>query len=630
MTKLTDLLFKHWKAKDFRPMQKEICISILENNDTLALLPTGGGKSLCYQLPSLLFEGSTLVISPLISLMQDQVAQANAKGIKSMAFNATQSLDKQLDNAAFGQYKLLYCSPEKAQNALFLARLSQLNIQCIAVDEAHCISQWGNDFRPAFREIKNLREKLPKVPIIAVTASATPAVIKDIKEQLALNNPREFKTSFARKNIAISIENTQDKFGSLLRTFQNNNASSIIYCSSRRETEEVNQLLNSSGIKATYFHGGLSAQQKQDRLLAWQEENIQIIVATNAFGMGIDKGNVGLVVHLTIPASLEHYYQEIGRAGRNGERAKAIAYFSPGDEQRLIQQFLRQLPSPEFIQKCYKSLCNYLIIGHGEGIEQEWRLSFQDFCQAYQFNPKKVDACITLFDQASIFHRINTNRQNASCRIITSPAQFKLELEKAPPSHSKVLQIIGREYAGIFERETIIDLDLIVRKSNLSFSTLINVMEHYKQQKLLLFNYATSDLHLIGIKPRDDKYTLNQLLRNTAQIHTAKKEKLNSILTFVKQDDICKQIELLAYFGESITEKCSLCNAKECLPEGKEIPIEDIAVQILNYLERGPIATHQLKVSLPHLSVEELAEGLAWLERQQKIKTNALAQIMKL
>ena len=630
MTKLIDLLSKYWKADEFRPMQEEICTSILAKKDTLALLPTGGGKSLCYQLPSLLFEGPTLVISPLISLMQDQVAQANAKGIKSMALNANQSLDNQLDNAAFGRYKLLYCSPEKAQNSLFLARLSQLNIQCIAVDEAHCISQWGNDFRPAFREIKSLREKLPKVPVIALTASATPAVIIDIKEQLTLDDPNEFKTSFARENIALTFENTQDKYGSILRTFHGIKTPAIIYCSSRRETEEVNQLLNTNGIKATYFHGGLTAQQKQDRLFAWQQEQKLVMVATNAFGMGIDKGNIGLVVHLTIPASLEHYYQEIGRAGRNGNNAKAIAYFSPGDEQRLIQQYLGQLPTPEFIQKCYKSLCNYLIIGHGEGVEQEWRLSFQDFCRAYKFSPKKVDACITLFDQASIFHRINTNRQDASCQIICSPTQFKLELEKAPLSHSKVLQFIGREYAGVFERETTIDLDLITRKSKVSFSTLIDVMEHYKQQELLSFNYASSDIHLIGIKPRDDKHTLNELLKNTELIYTAKKEKINSMLSFAKQQNRCKQKELLAYFGESITISCKLCSANECVPIKKEIPIKDIAAQILDFVEQGPLATHQLKVSLPHLSVAELAEGLAWLERQQKIKTNALAQIIKL
>lgn len=629
MTKLNELLFNHWKTREFRPKQLEICSSILAKQDTLALLPTGGGKSLCYQLPSLLFEGSTLVISPLIALMQDQVAQANAKGIKSMAFNATQSIDKQLDNAAFGKYKLLYCSPEKVQNPLFLARLTQLNICCIAVDEAHCISQWGNDFRPAFRKIKTLRKQIPEIPIIALTASATSAVLKDIKTQLELKAPKVFRTSFARKNIALKVENSEDKYGEILRTLNLTPTPTIIYCSSRRETEQINQLLNSNGINATYFHGGLNSNQKQDKLLAWQSERVQVMAATNAFGMGIDKGNVGLIIHLTPPASLEHYYQEIGRAGRNGEKAKAIVFFGAGDEQRLTQQYLGQLPTVEFIQKCYKSLCNFLEIGHGEGLAQEWRLSFQDFCHTYKLAPKKVDACLSLFDQGSIFHRINTNKQNASCRIICSPTQFKLELEKAPRSHSIVLQLIGRVYAGIFEHEVNLDLDLIARKSKLPFGTLIDVLEHYKQQELLVFNYATTDIHLIGITARDDKRTLRELLRNTQLIRNAKKEKLARMLAFVRAENLCKQKDLLTYFGEEITESCGQCSAKECRSIKGSIPLESITAQIMDNIERKPLATHELKLSLPHLSVEELAEGLEWLLKQKKIKKNAFAQITK-
>ncbi len=311
------------------------------------------------------------------------------------------------------------------------------------------------------------------------------------------------------------------------------------------------------------------------------------------------------------------------------KKRKAIVFFGPGDEQRLVQQYLGQLPTTEFIQNCYKSLCNYLEIGHGEGIEQEWHLSFQDFCATYQYPPKKVDACLSLLDQGSIFHRMNTNKQNASCHLRCSPSQFKLELEKAPSSHSTILQLLGRAYAGIFKHEVNIDLDLIVRKSKLPFGVLIEILEHYKQQGILSFNYAMTDIHLIGITARDDQYTLRELLRNTQSIYAAKKERLTRMLDFIQAEDQCKQKDLLTYFGESVTESCGQCSAAECRSNDEKTPLATITAQIMEYVEREPLATHQLKLSLPHLSMEELAEGLEWLMKQQKIKKNALAQITK-
>ena len=619
------LLKRHWKVDAFRPQQREICESILSGRDSLVLLPTGGGKSLCYQLPSLLFNGPTLVISPLISLMQDQVAQANARGIKSMALGSQQQLDQQLDNAAYGNYKLIYCSPEKLQNKQFTARLTQLNIHCIAVDEAHCISQWGNDFRPAFLKIKNLRNLLPQVPIIALTATATPQVVNDIATSLALNDPALFQSSFARNNISIAIDQSGDKLGRIHQVLKDEKFASIVYCSSRRETQSTQQFLHAKGLKADFFHGGLSEVEKKDKLLAWQSNQVPIMVATNAFGMGIDKEDVGVVVHLNLPASLEYYYQEIGRAGRGGNPAKAILLFQPQDAERVKQQYLAQLPSKQVLEKCYKKLCNYLNIGYGEGFEQSWELSFSDFCSTYSLPAKQAASCLQLFDQASIFQYTQSNKREAKLQFLCSVSQFKREIETAKRTESILFQTIARLYPGIFEHEIKIDLDRIVEKSQLSFAVAVKLLANYHEQAFLHFSYAKYDVKLTGLVPREDNYSLRPLLEDLHLLHRVKKEKIDAIVAFAQNNADCKQQELLAYFGEQQKANCGSCSAASC-DKKAEINLPELQKKILVLLQENPLSAHELKLSLAGEESQQLGLLLETLESTGKIKKNTFDQ----
>lgn len=626
--RLHTLLKKHWKVDHFRPHQEQICEALLAGKDTLALLPTGGGKSLCYQLPALCFSGPTLIISPLISLMQDQVAQANARGIKSMAFGTHQPLDQQLDNAVYGNYKLLYCSPEKLQNYLFMQRLDQLNISCIAVDEAHCISQWGSDFRPAFRKINGIRERLPHLPLIALTASATPKVLDDIKKTLQLKNPEEFKASFERSNITLQVQNAPDKIGELLRILHTSETPTIVYCSSRKETEKIAQCLRDQGHQAEYFHGGLNAQTKQDNLLAWQQSKKQIMVATNAFGMGIDKEDVGLVIHMNLPASLEHYYQEIGRAGRNGHPAQAILFYGESDGKRAKKQYLESFPNSNDIEYCYKQLCNYLSIAYGEGKDQHYYINFLDFCSRYQLTPKKADNCLILLDQASIFQRSIANKQRAFCQVTCSRNSFQRELEMTSNANATILATLVRSYPGIFDQTLEIDLDLLAKKARLNFSTLFSSLTHYHKLDLLAFTYNQYDIELVGLVPREKKYTLRPLLENFRQLRKIKENNLNAMISYAQNQKVCKQQQLLSYFGETKEDVCNQCSSISCPTIEEAMDSSQLATLLLKILKNGPLSAHQLKLSLPDHPATEIAKALEWLEEHNQIERNTFDQIM--
>jgi ATP-dependent DNA helicase RecQ len=405
MTEALQLLKKYWNHDYFRGLQAEIIENVLAQKDTFAQLPTGGGKSICYQIPALAQDGLTLVISPLVSLIKDQVENLQQKGIKAIGLTGGISSDEVsnlLDNCQYGNYKLLYLSPERLQSDWILDRLKNLSINLIAVDEAHCISQWGNDFRPAYLKITNLKEHFPKTPILALTASATPRVKLDILKILKIEDAVIFEKSFDRDNIAYMVFDVEDKLYRMVQILQKNPEPSIVYVRNRKSCLEISRQLQQSGISATYYHGGLSSSEKNKNMTLWTSEKVQVIVATNAFGMGIDKGNVKTVIHIQLPDSMESYYQEAGRCGRNGQKAFAILLNSPSDYRHAEGQFLAVLPDKEFLTKVYKKLNSYFKIGYGEGINESFMFNLNEFCAQYQFPVLKTFNAIQFLDRQGI------------------------------------------------------------------------------------------------------------------------------------------------------------------------------------------------------------------------------------
>ena len=400
-----ETLKKYWNHEAFRSSQDEIILSVLAGKDTFGLMPTGGGKSICFQVPAMMMDGICLVISPLIALMKDQVANLQKRDIKAMAIVGGVSTDDLLillDNCLHGNFKFLYMSPERLQNDFVLERLKNLPINLIAIDEAHCVSQWGHDFRPAYLKINLLKEHFEKVPFLVLTASATKRVKDDIIVQLKLDKPAVFEKSFARPNIAYMVFEVEDKTFRIEQILKKNPESSIIYVRNRKACLDISTQLQSLGFSATYYHGGLSIKEKDKNMQAWMTETAQVIVATNAFGMGIDKANVRTIIHVQIPENIENYYQEAGRAGRNGEKAFAVLLTSQSDKIHSSQQFLGSLPDKIFLKEMYIKLCNYFRIGINEGLDVEFSFNLNQFCARYNFPILKTFNAMQFLDNQGI------------------------------------------------------------------------------------------------------------------------------------------------------------------------------------------------------------------------------------
>jgi ATP-dependent DNA helicase RecQ len=399
------ILQKYWQHDTFRSLQKEIIDSVLSSQDTFALMPTGGGKSICFQIPALMSEGICLVISPLVALMKDQVANLQNRGVKAIALTGGINQDEiinLLDNCQFGNYKFLYVSPERLQSDWILDRIKNLSINLITIDEAHCVSQWGHDFRPAYLKISELKKHFPKIPFLALTATATPRVKEDIISELGMHNPAQFEKSFARKNIAYMVFEVEDKLFRIEQILKKNPQPSIIYVRNRKSCLEISNQLQTLGFKATYYHGGLTSREKDKNMQLWMEEKVQVIVATNAFGMGIDKPNVKTVIHIQLPENIENYYQEAGRSGRNGEKAFAVLLTSPSDSIQAESQFINILPDKAFLTSVYIKLCNYFQIAYGEGINEEFMFNLNHFCHKYSFPTLKTFNTIRFLDSQGI------------------------------------------------------------------------------------------------------------------------------------------------------------------------------------------------------------------------------------
>ncbi|AYN05048.1 ATP-dependent DNA helicase RecQ [Flavobacterium sp. 140616W15] len=589
------ILQKYWKHDRFRPLQNEIIDSVLEGQDTFALLPTGGGKSICFQVPSMMKEGICLVISPLIALMKDQVANLQKRDIKAIALTGginTEEIINLLDNCQFGNYKFLYLSPERLQSDWILDRVKNLPINFIAIDEAHCVSQWGHDFRPAYLKISELKKFFPKIPFLALTATATPRVIEDIKTELGLKDTKLFQQSFARENIAYMVFEVEDKLYRTEQILKKNPQPSIIYVRNRKSCLTISAQLESLGFKATYYHGGLTTKEKDKNMQLWMTEKAQVIVATNAFGMGIDKPNVKTVIHTQLPENIENYYQESGRAGRNGEKSFSVLLTSASDTANAESQFIQNLADKKFLTAMYIKLCNYFRIAYGEGIDEEFSFNLNRFCHKYDFPTLKTYNALQFLDRQGII----TLSQGFSEKITM---QFLIESKEViryismNPNDEEIILAILRTYPGIYEMKTPFNLQLIAKKSSSSEAEVHTVLQKLKEKEIIEYNSKNNDATILFNEIREDALTINRIAKYLEKQNNLKKDQLKSVLDYVNEHKTCKSKLILEYFGEKTTTDCGICSY--CITKKAKKSKNSIAQDILDLLKNEELSSRDIQ-----------------------------------
>ena len=562
MPEAVALLQKYWKHDKFRSLQKEIISSVLNGHDTFALMPTGGGKSVCFQIPALMNDGICLVISPLVALMKDQVANLQKRNIKAIALTGgirSEEMIDLLDNCQFGNYKFLYLSPERLQSDWILDRIKNLPINLITIDEAHCVSQWGHDFRPAYLKISELKKHFPKIPFLALTATATPRVKKDIITQLGLHDAKIFEKSFARENIAYMVFEVEDKIFRIDQILKKNPQPSIIYVRNRKSCLDISSQLQSLGFKATYYHGGLTSREKDKNMQSWMEEEVQVIVATNAFGMGIDKANVKTVIHIQLPENLENYYQEAGRAGRNGERAFALLLTSPSDNIQAESQFINILPDKKFLNLMYIKLNNYFQIAYGEGINEQFTFNLHHFCLKYEFPTLKTYNALQFLDRQGIITLSQEFSEKITLQFLI-PSKEVMRYMSLNQNDEEIILAILRTYPGIYEMQTAFNVQLIAKKSNHKESEVLAVLYKLKEKEIIDYHSKNNDATILFNEVREDERTISRVSKHLENQNQLKKDQLQAVIHYVNEKSVCKNKLILNYFGEKTTIDCGICS----------------------------------------------------------------------
>lgn len=612
------ILQKYWKHDQFRSLQNEIIDSVVSGKDTLAILPTGGGKSICFQVPAMMKEGICLVISPLVALMKDQVANLQARDIKAIALTGgirSEEMIDLLDNCQFGNYKFLYLSPERLQSDWILDRIKNLPIHLIAIDEAHCVSQWGHDFRPAYLKISDLKKHFQKVPFLALTATATPRVKEDIITETGLQNPQLFQKSFARDNIAYMVIEAEDKLYKIEQILKKNPQPSIIYVRNRRSCIDISTQLQSLGFKATFYHGGLSPKEKDKNMALWMQEDAQVMVATNAFGMGIDKANVKTVIHIQLPDNIENYYQESGRAGRNGEKAFAVLLTSPSDTLQAENQFLLNLPDKPFLNSVYIKLCNYFQIAYGEGINEQFSFNLNHFCLKYNFPTLKTYNAIQFLDRQGIISLSQEFSEKISMQFLI-PSKEVIRYISLNPNDEEIILTILRAYPGIYDMQTAFNLDFIAKKSNHKVNEVQAVLHKLKEKDIIDYHAKNNDASLIFNEIREDERTINRVAKYLERQNQLKKEQLQSVLHYSNDKQNCKNRLILAYFGEKTKEDCGICSY--CITK-KKVPsnTQSLSDAILQLLETEELNSREIqeRTQSDSATVIELLQDLLQQER---------------
>ncbi|MFN3755884.1 MAG: ATP-dependent DNA helicase RecQ [Flavobacterium sp.] len=588
------LLEKHWGHSTFRNLQKEVIEALYEGNDVLAIMPTGGGKSVCFQVPALMTEGICLVVSPLIALIKDQVEQLQNKGIKALSITGGYQHDELVtifDNAMFGNYKFLYLSPERLEQDWVLEKIKNLPINYLVVDEAHCVSQWGHDFRPSFLKIKRVRELMPKIPMIALTATATPRVKEDIIAQLNLKEVKIYKSSFARENLIFKIIKTEDKWFRLVEILRDSTGSAIVYVRNRKACHEISNSLIKSGIPSTLYHGGLSMRDKEKNRKDWMQNTFRVVVATNAFGMGIDKPNVRNVIHMQLPENLENYYQEAGRAGRDGETASATLLYSQYDAAQTKSQFLNSLPDKVSLQTTFIKLCNYFGIAYGEGIHEKHPFNLQKFCDKYQLPVAKTYQSMLFLDRQGII----TFTQEYSEKVTI---KFKVESKEViryvslHPNQEEVIMALLRTYSGVYEMSVAINLSLIARKAVTSEDQVLTILHAMENSELIELNSKNNDAGITLNEVREDERTVNRTLKYLQSQNDLKRQQIESVIAYAENENRCLNQILMDYFGEQTKVSCGKCS--NCFNEKNKLQFKTVKTLILESLEEKPLNSREL------------------------------------
>ncbi len=623
-----EILKEYWGYSAFRPLQEEIIGAVLAQKNTVALLPTGGGKSICFQVPALLLKGVCIVISPLTALMEDQVIRLQEKGIKAMRIPAKSSQDEMIalfDNLKFGGFKFLYISPERLQSRFIQQKIKELTVSFVAVDEAHCISEWGHDFRSSYRKINILKELLPNVKFIALTATANQKVIEDIFSNLELAEGVLFKQSFKREKLAYQIFTIEDKLNRLLQIFKKTKTPAIVYINSRKKAEEISNFLNANNLRSSFYHAGLSTEVKKSTFENWMTEKTPIIVATNAFGMGIDKANVGIVIHLNIPSSIENYVQEAGRAGRNGEKSFSVVLQNDTDIRLFKEQLERNLPTIKEIKEIYKKMFQHFQIGNGELLETPFEFNLLEFCEKYGFSSSKVTTCLKLLSNQGIV-TVETDFNKKSLVHFTTTSKKVINLSKNNDKIHQFIAVLLRSYGGLFEQETKIDEYYLAKKAGITNQLVRTYLTKLEDAEVLVYKQAALNAEILFLHPREDEKTINTNAKEIQQYLDQKRKKAADLIDFIKNRTLCRSKQILTYFDEKETTVCGICDV--CLSNKKTTPyLKNSILELLSEttskssLEICHLIDTNEKHILIHLQTL-LSEGKIALNHQNKFYLN--------
>ena len=637
MNNYREVLQKYWGYDDFRGIQREIIESIGNGHDTLGLMPTGGGKSITFQVPALCSEGTCIVITPLIALMKDQVLHLRRRGIRAAAIYSGLSHEEiitTLENCIFGGITILYVSPERLSSELFRTKLRHMKVSFITVDEAHCISQWGYDFRPSYLQIADIRQDLPGIPVLALTATATPQVVEDIQDKLG--NPRNskisressissqtsfnvFKMSFERKNLAYVVRRATDKRQELIHILESVKGCAIVYARSRRRTKEVAELLCEAGISATFYHAGLDTVVKDQRQREWQEDKVRVMVATNAFGMGIDKPDVRVVLHIDCPDSLEAYFQEAGRAGRDGKKAYAVLLYNDADQRKLDKRISDTFPEKDYIRKVYEHLAYFYQVGVGSGYHATFEFNIDKFCHAFHHFPIQVDSALKILNRAGYIEY--TEEQDNQARVMFTISRNELyRLENSTPNEEKVITALLRNYGGLFVDYNYIDEGFVASQCGLQPQQLYMILKNLSGKHILHFIPQKKTPYVRYLQRREDPEDVQLPPVVYEERKEQFRERIQAMINYATNDHVCRSRQLLRYFGEEDSHDCRQCDM--CLSPTHDQVSESIsspeAHAILELLADGK-PHHITELRDLQLPTEPLNAALEYLLREEHI-----------